>query len=215
MNTYFKYCPNVFLAKCDAPHQRGEVIPVTTKYGKENLSIVFNLIFEKDGFYYYSIVRADGFNCQEWAKRKAERRQEWAKIARKKSEDFYKKARKDSAFLSLGEPVKVGHHSEKRHRRIIKQAWDNTDKFVEFYDKSIKHENEAKKWQEKETVINLSMPESIDYFKEMLEAAQEYHEGLKSGKYERPHSASLAYAKIDVNELRQKYDMAVRLWGDI
>ena len=68
MNTYAKYCPNVFLAKCTEKHEKGEVIPVTTKYGKENESIVFNLIFEKDGFYYYSIIRADGYNMQERAK---------------------------------------------------------------------------------------------------------------------------------------------------
>ena len=70
MNTYYKFAPNVFLAKCDDKHEKGEVIEVTTKYGKENESIVFNLIFERDGFYYYSIVRADGFNVQEWAKRR-------------------------------------------------------------------------------------------------------------------------------------------------
>ena len=74
MNTYYKFAPNVFLAKCDEKHEKGETIEVTTKYGKENESIVFNLIFEKDGFYYYSIVRADGFNVQEWAKQRAERR---------------------------------------------------------------------------------------------------------------------------------------------
>lgn len=78
MNTYHKFCPNVFLAKCDEKHEKGEVIEVTTKYGKENESIVFNLIFEKDGFYYYSIVRADGFNVQEWAKQRAKRRHDWA-----------------------------------------------------------------------------------------------------------------------------------------
>ena len=55
MNTYSKYVPNVFLAKCSEKHEKGEVIEVTTKYGKENECIVFNLIYERDGFYYYSI----------------------------------------------------------------------------------------------------------------------------------------------------------------
>jgi hypothetical protein len=36
----------------------------------KNESIVFNLVYERDGFYYYSIVRADGFNIQEQAKAK-------------------------------------------------------------------------------------------------------------------------------------------------
>ena len=56
MNTYYKFVPNVFLAKCDEKHEKGEEIAVTTKYGKENDCIVFNLIFERDGFYYYSIA---------------------------------------------------------------------------------------------------------------------------------------------------------------
>ena len=44
-NTYYKFAPNVFLARCTEKHEKGEVIPVETKYGKENDSIVFNLIF--------------------------------------------------------------------------------------------------------------------------------------------------------------------------
>ena len=95
MNTYSKYVPNVFLAKCSEKHEKGEVIEVTTKYGKENECIVFNLIYERDGFYYYSIVRADGFNVQEWAKQRAERRHEWATSAVQKSSEYYNKSNKD------------------------------------------------------------------------------------------------------------------------
>ena len=63
MNTYSKYCPNVFVAKCEERHEKGETILVTTKYGKENEHIVHNLVMERGGFFYYSITRADGFNC--------------------------------------------------------------------------------------------------------------------------------------------------------
>ena len=64
MNTYYKFAPNVFLAKCDEKHEKGETIEVTTKYGKENECIVFNLIYERDGFYYYSIVRLMALMCK-------------------------------------------------------------------------------------------------------------------------------------------------------
>lgn len=47
MNVYSKFCPNVFLAKCEEKYEKGKVIEVTTKYGKENECIVFNLIYEK------------------------------------------------------------------------------------------------------------------------------------------------------------------------
>ena len=213
MNTYYKFAPNVFLAKCEEKHERGEEILVTTKYGKENESIVFNLIFERDGFYYYSIVRADGFNVQEWAKRRAERRREWSVSANKKSHEYFEKSNKDRDFLSLGEPIKIGHHSERRHRKAIADAWRNMGKSVEFSDKATEHEREAEYWDKRATTINLSMPESIDFYAHKLEEAKEYHEGVKSGKYPREHSYTLTYAKKAVNEAQKNYDLAVKLWG--
>jgi hypothetical protein len=215
MNTYYKFAPNVFLAKCDEKHEKGETIEVTTKYGKENESIVFNLIFEKDGFYYYSIVRADGFNAQEWAKRRAERRRKWAASAVQRSNEYYNKSNKDKDFLSLGEPIKVGHHSEKRHRKAINDAWNNMGKSVQFDEKAAEHESNAEYWDKRANTINLSMPESIDFYEHKLEVAKEYHAGVKSGKYPRMHSYTLTYAKKDVNEAQKNYDLAVKLWGDV
>lgn len=202
------------LAKCEEKYEKGEVIEVTTKYGKENECIVFNLIYEKDGFYYYSIVRADGFNVQEWAKQRAERRRMWAASAEQKSNEYYEKSNKDRGFLSLGEPIKVGHHSERGHRKMIDEAWNNMGKSVEFSDKAVEHERVAKYWDKKAEVINLSMPESIDYYEYKLEKAKEYHEGLKSGKYPREHVYSLTYAKKAVNDMQKNYDTAKRLWGE-
>lgn len=214
MNTYHKICPNVFLAKCDGKHEKGETIDVTTKYGKENKSIVFNLVFERDGFFYYSIVRADGFNVQEWAKRKAERRSEWASSAESKSTEFYNKSNKDADFLSLGEPIKVGHHSERRHRKAIDDAWNNMGKSVALSDKAAEHERVAKYLEKRANTINLSMPESIDYYEHKLEQAKEYHEGVKSGKYPREHACTLTYAKKAVNEAQKNYELAQKLWGE-
>ena len=213
MNTYYKFAPNVFLAKCEEKHERGEEILVTTKYGKENESIVFNLIFERDGFYYYSIVRADGFNVQEWAKRRAERRREWSVSANKKSHEYFEMSIKDRDFLSLGEPIFEGQHSERRHRKAIAVAWRNMGKSVELSDKATEHEREAEYWDKRATTINLSMPESIDFYAHKLEEAKEYHEGVKSGKYPREHSYTLTYAKKAVNEAQKNYDLAVNLWG--
>ena len=214
MNTYVKFCPNVFLAKCDEKHEKGEVIEVTTKYGNENESIVFNLIFEKDGFFYYSIVRADGFNVQEWAKQRADRRRAWAESAERKSKEYFDKSNKDRDFLSLGEPIKVGHHSERRHRKAIEDAWNNTDKAVTFSDKATEHESKAEYWDKRANTINLSMPESIDFYEHKLEQAKEFHEGVKSGKYPREHAYTLTYAKKAVNEAQKNYELALKLWGD-
>ena len=213
MNTYSKFVPNVFLAKCEEKHEKGEVIEVTTKHGKDNECIVFNLIAEKGGFYYYSIVRADGFNVQEWAKRRAERRQEWAAGAAKKSHEYFERSEQAVAGIEPGQPIIIGHHSEKRHRKALDTSWSNMGKAVECSDKAAEHARIAEYWEERAKVINLSMPESVDYFAHKLEVAKEYHEGVKSGKYPREHAFTLTYAKKDVNELQKKYDLAVRLWG--
>jgi len=213
MNTYAKYCPNVWCAKCTEKHEKGEVIPVTTQYGKDNDSIVFNFLLEKDGFFYYSIVRADGYNLQERAKAKAERYSQWAASAEKKSTQYYEASNEGRDFLSLGEPIKVGHHSEKRHRALIDRNWQRMGKSVEFSEKAEQHEGKAEYWASRTNDINLSMPESIEYYEYKLEQAKELHEGLKSGKIARSHSYSLTYAKKDVKELEDKYNTAKKLWA--
>lgn len=212
MNTYHKYTANVYLAKCTEKHKKGSEILVTTKYGKENESIVYNLIFEKDGFYYYSIIRADGFNLQERAKAKAEKFQNWANSAQQKSNQYFEASQEGKDFLSLAEPIKVGHHSEKRHRALLERNWNRIGKSVEFSNKSDEHEQKAQYWESRANDINLSMPESVDFYKFKLEKAQKYHADLKSGAEERRHAYSLTYAKKAVNEAQKNYDLAVKLW---
>lgn len=212
MNTYAKYCPNVFLAKCTEQHEKGETIPVTTQYGKENDSIVFNLIYQKDGFYYYSIIRADGFNAQERALAKASKYNGYAANAEKRSTQYYEASQEGKDFLSLGEPIKVGHHSEKRHRALIERNWSRMGKSVEESKKAEAYEDKAAYWESKANDINLSMPESVEFYTYKLEKAKEYHAGLKSGKYERSHSFSLTYANKEVKELESKLQLAKRLW---
>lgn len=213
MATYSKYCPNVYLAKCTEQYKKGDIIAVTTKYGKENECIIHNLIYEKDGYFYYSITRADGFNTQKRAMAKADKYNEYAANAEKRSRAAYEASQEGKDFLVLAEPIKVGHHSEKRHRALIERNWKRMAKSVEESKKAEEYERKSDYWERKAKEINLSMPESLEFFQYKLEKAKEYHEGLKSGKYEKEHDYSLAYAKKAVNELEKKVELAKRLWG--
>jgi len=213
MNTYSKFCPNVFVAKCTDRHEKGEVIPVTTKYGKENECIVFNLVGQKDGLFYYSIVRADGYNLQERAKAKAERYANWASIAEFKSEAQFNKSHSITEMIPMGQPILVGHHSEARHRRDIDRSWSALGKGVELMKKSEAHESKAEYWAKMANKIDLSMPESLEFFEFKLEEAKALHEGLKNGTIERSHSFSLTYAKKEVNEIEKKLKTAQILWA--
>jgi hypothetical protein len=152
MNTYAKYCPNVFVAKCSEKHESGETILLETKYGNSHECVVYNLVKEgSDGFFYYSIVRADGFNSQEWAKRKA--------------------------------------------------------------DKAKEYESRVSYWEKKASSINLSMPESLEFYEFELEKAIQEHSDLKNGAEKSAHSYSITYANKKVKDLKSKIEMAKKLWS--
>lgn len=213
MNTYEKYTANVWLAKCDSQHEKNEVIQVETKNGKENACVVFNLLGKKNGFFYYSIVRADGYNVQERAKAKAERYQNWADAAENKSKDLWIASREGREFLALGEPIKIGHHSEKRHRALIERNHDRMAKSIEVGKKVEQHQSKASYWADKTNDINLSMPESLEFYEYKVEEAKIKHEFYKANPDKREHSFSLTYAKKAVNDLEKNLQFAKKLWA--
>lgn len=215
MNTYKKYCPNVFVAQCEEEYKRGDVILITTKYGKEIENEAHNFLGKtKDGMYLYSVTRIDGTNSQTRAMSKAERLDGYANNAEKRSAKYYEASQEGKDFLSLGEPIKIGHHSERRHRRLIERNWERMGKSVAESERAKDYENRAKYWADKANKIDLSMPESLNFFEFKLDEAKKYHQLLKDNPDERRHSMSLQYANKAVKDLEDKVALAIRLWGD-
>ncbi|WNH10078.1 DUF3560 domain-containing protein [Thalassobellus suaedae] len=214
LNTYKKYCPNVFVAKCTEQHEKGDTIILTTKYGKEHENEVHNYLGKtNDGFYLYSITRVDGFNTQERAKNKAEKLNGYASNAEKRSTTYYEASKEGKDFLSLGEPIKIGHHSERRHRALIQRNWDRMGKSVAETEKAEDYKRRAEYWEAKTNDINLSMPESLSFYEFKLEEAKKNHKFLKDNPEKRAHSYSLTYANKAVKETEKNLNLAVKLWG--
>lgn len=214
INTYSKFCPNVFVAKCTEQHEKGEIIILTTKYGQEHENEVHNYLGKsRDGFFLYSITRADGFNAQERAKNKAEKLNGYASNAEKRSTEYWEASKEGKDFLSLGEPIKIGHHSEKRHRALIARNWARMDKSVQESKNAENYASRAEYWERKSKDINLSMPESLEYFEFKLEEATKKHKFYKDNPKEREHSYSLTYANKAVKDAQNNLNLAVRLWG--
>jgi hypothetical protein len=211
VNKFKKYCPNVWIAECEEEYEKGEVIQLETKYGKEVDCEVYNLIAKNNNKYFYSIVRIED---QTYAQRKAERYNNASINSIKKSNDRWSAAQEGREFLSLGEPIKVGHHSEQRHRALIERNNNRMEKAMECTNKAEEQQRKAEYWESKAEEITLAMPCSIEYFEYKLEKATEYHKGLKDGTIEKAHSYSLTYASKDVKELKQKVEMAKLLWGN-
>ena len=214
MNTYTKFCPNVFVAKCTEQHEKGEVIILTTKYGQEHENEVHNFLGKtKDDFFLYSVTRCDGFNSQKRAANKADKLEGYAANADKRSDQYYEASKEGKDFLSLGEPIKIGHHSERRHRKLIERNWERMGKSVAESDKAKEYERRAEYWKERANKIDLSMPDSLEFFEFELEKAKKKHQYLKDNPSERRHSMSLQYSNRDVKELQEKVNLAIRLWG--
>ena len=215
MNKYKKYCPNVFIAECENEYKKDDVIILTTQYGKEHECIVHNSLAynANTNLWFYSITRADGFNTQERAKNKANKYQEWADKAKIKSDTAYNSVNQERGFLSLGEPIKIGHHSERGHRNTINKVDNAIRKSIEFDNKADNHIDKVDYWRARENDINLSMPESIEFYETMLTEATETHTGIKNGTIRKQHSYSLTYANKRKKDMQAKYEIAKKLWG--
>lgn len=217
MNCFKKFYPNVFVAECTEMHKKGELIEVTTKHGKVHKCIIYNLVGVKGTkdipLYWYSVTREDGFNSQERAKNKFEKLNNFADNAQKRGEDWQEKSNEGKDFLILGEPIKIGHHSEKRHRALIERNWNRMSNAMEEYQKSEDYRTRAEFWEKESKKINLSMPESLDFYEIQLKEAIAFHEGLKKGLIKKDHSFSVAYANKKVKDLKLKYEIAQKLWS--
>lgn len=210
MNKFKKYCPNVWIAECQQEYAKGEVIQLETKYGKEVDCQVFNLIASKNGLFYYSIERVEE---KSYAERKADRYNKASLNHSNKSNQYYQASQEGREFLTLAEPIKIGHHSEKRHRSLIERNANRMNKCLEFNKKAEESLKRAEYWEAKANDINLSMPESIEFYEYKLEKAKDHQKGLKDGTIKKEHSYSLAYATKEVKELSKKYEIAKVLWG--
>ena len=215
-NTYKKYCANVYIAQCTEQYEKGETVILTTRHGKENQHEIHNFLGKtKEGLFMYSITRSDGFNHQERAKRKAEKLQGYSDNASKRSSEAYESraTKHEREFMSLGEPIKVGHHSEKRHRKLFEKYDRKMRKSIEETEKAEQYQQRAEYWESQADKINLSMPESLGFYEFKLQEAEQKHKDLKDNPEKRKHSYSLTYAKKEVNNSKKNLDIAVKLWG--
>ena len=210
MNKFKKYCPNVWIAECDEKHEKGDIIQLETKYGKEVDCKVYNLILSKESIHFYSIVRIED---KTYAERKVEKYNNAANNSLNKSNASYEAAQESREFLSLGEPIKIGHHSENRHRNLIKRNAARMDKCIEHLSKAEEQKQKVKYWESKINDINLSMPESLEFYEYELEKVTKHHKGLKDGTIKKEHSYSVTYANKKVKETTKKLEISKLLWS--
>lgn len=80
---------------------------------------------------------------RERLERKLEKREEWAGKAAARSDAAWTESGNMAKQIPLGQPILVGHHSEKRDRNFRKRIQRKADKSIEEHNKACHHRSKA------------------------------------------------------------------------
>lgn len=109
-----------------------------------------------------------------------ERRERYATLAEKKQEESnqaYQKAKSMGDMIPFGQPILVGHHSERGHRKALDTINNNMRKSIELDGKVDYYKNKAEQYGTHG--ISSEDPEALQKLKEKLLDAQTEHSMLK------------------------------------
>ena len=113
-------------------------------------------------------------------KRLANRRQ-WAEGRRKKASAAFGQAQSIISGIPFGQPILVGHHSEKRHRRTIDRMGAKMDSGCESFKMAEHHESRAAGIADQlSRTIFSDDPDAIDALQAKIEAARATVERMKA-----------------------------------
>ena len=126
---------------------------------------------------------------------KAERYREWADKRDAKGDASYQASRDAVAHIPLGQPVLVGHHSERGHRADLKRAERAMDRSVENWSKAKEFRSRADNIEKQaKRSIYSDDEDAVDRLREKLEKMEAQRERMKA--------ANAAYRKEHKEELK-------------
>lgn len=122
-----------------------------------------------------------GLTYREKRERKAERLREWAEKRQAKAEAASDRAHQIADMIPMGQPILVGHHSERHARRDqerihngMRQAIDNQEKAVEMARRADNIEAAAR------AAIYSDDPDAIERLQEKISGLEEERDRLKA-----------------------------------
>jgi Domain of unknown function (DUF3560) len=99
---------------------------------------------------------------------------------RKLSKSLYERSTTMGRCIPMGQPILVGHHSEKRDRRFRRRLWDLMGKSVAANDKAKYYEEKAEAIESNQS-ISSDDPDAIEKLKEKIAAAIDRQDFMKAG----------------------------------
>ncbi len=119
---------------------------------------------------------------EERRKRRIERYKELSLKAQERSSQYSNSNANRILQIAPGQPILVGHHSEKRHRRLIKKAQDDIRESIEEDNKSNFYKERAEN-AENSKVIYSDDPQAIIKLKEKLERLENEKASIKAREH--------------------------------
>jgi len=123
-----------------------------------------------------------------------------ARKANIESKAYVQKSIRAGQGIEFGQPILVGHHSEKRHRAAIKKINSNMEKAVASEDKSEYYQHRAEA-AENNNAISGDDPEAVNRYNEKLEHLEALQKYMKSANaYWRKHKTMKGYTDMPEKE---------------
>lgn len=115
---------------------------------------------------------------QERKEAKADRFEELAEKHTKESDQAYTDGRRMTEGIPFGQPILVGHHSEKRHRNALKKRDAKMRKNIKHHDTAKYYTNRAAASRSNKTIY-ANDPEAIEKLKFKIETAERNQKRMK------------------------------------
>ncbi len=144
---------------------------------------------------------------EERRKQRIERYKELSMKAQERSSRYSNSNANRILEIAPGQPILVGHHSEKKHRKLIKRAQDDIRRSIEEDNKS-KFYKERAITAENSKVIYSDDPQAINKLKEKLERLENERANIKA----REHSTwELTNIGATIRETRKRIERLEKL----
>lgn len=141
--------------------------------------------------------RIDYVERQEYKK---EMYQERAEKADKRSQSHYERHRDIASVIPMGQPILIGHHSEKRHRKDLDRIDNEMRKSIQESEKADYYRNKVDNIDNSK-VISSDDPQAIEKLQARIEELEKAKEEVKA----RPHEwYELQYLNADIRRLKDR-----------
>lgn len=147
---------------------------------------------------------------------KIERRQEWATKAAQRSTESFNKAHDLVANIPMGQPILVGHHSERRHRRTLERSDSAMRNACELTAKAEMHEEKAANLGHiLDKAIFSDDSDAVEAIQARIEANEAEREKMKkiNSLYRKADVAGLESIGVNYETLKAKLAAAGSYWG--